>query len=152
MNELNKAIYFDMDGTIADLYSVEGWLYDLTHNNARPYKEAKTLVNMNSLAKQLNRLQKSGYKIGVVSWLSKVSNDSYSQQVIAVKKKWLNTHLKSVNFDDIIIVPYGTPKHKVVKFNGVLFDDEEQNRQAWESVKNNSAYDEKNILEILKNL
>jgi phosphoserine phosphatase len=26
---MNKAIYFDMDGTIADLYGVSGWLADL---------------------------------------------------------------------------------------------------------------------------
>ena len=28
-----KAIYFDLDGTIADLYGVEGWLDDLIAEN-----------------------------------------------------------------------------------------------------------------------
>ena len=31
-----KWIWFDMDGTIADLYSVDGWLEDLLAFNTRP--------------------------------------------------------------------------------------------------------------------
>ena len=51
-----KAIYFDMDGTIADLYGVENWLENILQRNIRPYKEAKTLVRMASLARLLNKL------------------------------------------------------------------------------------------------
>ena len=32
-----KKIYFDMDGTIADFYGVDGWLADLEAHNVRPY-------------------------------------------------------------------------------------------------------------------
>ncbi len=146
---MDKAIYFDMDGTIADLYAVEGWLYDLTHGIERPYAQAKTLLNMSILARYLNALQTNGYKIGVVSWLSKVSDEDYSNRVTAVKHAWLAKHLKSVKFDEIIIVKYGTPKEKVVTHKrGILFDDEEKNRQNWQGI----AFDEKNILNILKNL
>ena len=34
-----KAIYFDMDGTIADLYGRDGWLDDLMNEYTRPYRE-----------------------------------------------------------------------------------------------------------------
>ncbi len=146
---MQKAIYFDMDGTIADLYGVEGWLYDLTHSNERPYAEAKTLLNMNTLAHYLNLLKNEGYIIGVVSWLSKVSDEDYSNRVTAVKKRWLKKHLKSVKFDEIIIAKWGTPKQTLVTFDkGILFDDEENNRKQWNGI----AFDEKNILNILKNL
>lgn len=144
-----KAIYFDMDGTIANLYAVDGWLYDLRNGIERPYAQAKTMVNMNLLARYLNALQEKGFKIGVISWLSKVSDNDYSKRVTAVKQKWLARHLKSVKFDEVKIVDYGTPKHEVVTFKGgILFDDEEQNRKNWRG----QAYDEKNILNILKNL
>ena len=63
-----KKIYFDMDGTIADLYGVDGWLTDLMAGNPRPYAEAKPLVNMSRLARRLNLLQKAGYEIGVCRW------------------------------------------------------------------------------------
>lgn len=148
MNEI-KAIYFDMDGTIANLYAVSGWLEKLRSYNPEPYANAKTMVNMAMLARLLNSLQRKGYKIGIVSWLSKSSTDDYNSAVTEVKKEWLKKHLTSVNFDEVNIVPYGTPKAEVVKIkNSILFDDELQNRNAWQGI----AYDEKNILEILKNL
>ena len=56
---MTKAIYFDMDGTIADLYGVEGWLNDLESENERPYATAKPLIRMSALARVLNRLQKN---------------------------------------------------------------------------------------------
>ena len=144
---MEKAIYFDMDGTIADLYGVENWLEDLINSEPRPYKVATPLVRMNSLARVLNRLQREGYSIGIVSWLSKSGTQEYNREVTKAKKEWLYTHLKSVSFDEIRIVPYGTPKEKVVdKPKGILFDDEKQNRKNWCG----TAYDVNNIMEILK--
>lgn len=35
---MEKMIWFDMDGTIADLYGVENWLEDLRNEVARPIK------------------------------------------------------------------------------------------------------------------
>lgn len=149
MNNINKAIYFDMDGTIADFYGVDNWLDMLMDNDTTPYKVAKPLINMNVLAKYLNRLQDKGYVIGIVSWLSKKGNNKYNKEVTKTKKKWLAKHLKSVKWNEIHIVKYGTPKHKVVNYvNGILFDDEEQNRSNWIGI----AHDEKNIINILKTI
>lgn len=146
---MTKAIYFDMDGTIANLYGVNNWLDMLRSYDSTPYEIAKPLVNMNSLARLLNNLQKKGYKIGIVSWLSKIPNNDYDMKVTNAKKKWLSSHLKSVNFNEIHIVAYGTPKQKVVKNpKGILFDDEKYNRDTWDGV----AYDVDNIIEILKGL
>ena len=57
-------------------------------------------------------------------------------------------HLHSVHWDEIVIVPYGTPKHEAVSVKGILFDDEEHNRKTWNGI----AYDETKIFEILKGL
>lgn len=146
---MTKEIYFDMDGTIADLYSVENWLSDLRSENARPYREAKPLVNLSSLARLLNKLQKNGYKIAIISWLSKTSSENYDRLVTEAKLEWLAKHLPSVKWDEINIVAYGTYKEKVANFSkGILFDDEKTNREYWKGV----AYDVDNIIEILKNL
>lgn len=139
-------INFDMDGTIANLYGVEGWLEDITNKNARPYKEAKPLVNLSSLARVLNRLQRNGYEIAVISWLAKNSNAEYDEMVTKAKMEWLENHLPSVKWDKISIVAYGTPKSTCG--NGILFDDEEPNRKAW----NGTAYDVNDIIGTLKNL
>lgn len=142
-------IFFDMDGTIADLYGVEGWLDYLIASDTLPYEIAKPLVRLSALARVLHRLQKQGYRIGIISWLSKSGTDEYNEAVSAVKREWLSKHLPSVNFDEVNIVPYGTPKQSFSKnMNDILFDDEAKNRNEW----NGQAFDVENIIEILKAL
>lgn len=144
-----KTIWFDMDGTIADLYGVEGWLDMLIAKDALPYEIAKPLLRLNSLARVLNRLQKKGYKIGIISWLAKNSNEEYDKAVTSAKEKWLRNHLASVIFDEINIVAYGTPKQTFAKSeNDILFDDEKQNRDSWTG----KAFDVNEIIEILKGM
>lgn len=143
---MNRIINFDLDGTIADLYGVDGWLDDLIAGNPRPYIEAKPLCDFKVLARRLNILTGSGYKIRVVSWLAKNSTTDFDEKVISAKKQWIKKHLPSVKFDKIIIVPYGTPKQTLSE--GILFDDEKPNRDNWNGV----AYDVNNILEVLKSL
>ena len=143
---MNKEICFDMDGTLADFYGVEGWLDYLDNFDATPYALAKPLVNMSALARVLNNRQKKGYKLKIISWLSKTGSDDFHAEVTQAKLAWLRQHLPSVHFDEIIIVEYGTPKQMFG--NGILFDDEKPNRDNWDGV----AYDVDNILEILKNL
>ena len=146
---MKNAIYFDMDGTIANLYGVENWLDYLIANDPTPYAIAKPLVNMNRLARLLNRLQAEGYHIGIVSWLSKNSTEAYDNAVTLAKARWLDHHLHSVHWNEVKIVPYGTPKQEVVDVvGGILFDDEVQNRTSWIG----HAYDVENIIEILKGL
>lgn len=146
---MTKAIYFDMDGTIADLYAVNDWLPMLRASNPKPYAQAKPLVNMQVLARLLNRLQANGYHIGIISWLSKESTTEYDNAVTEAKLKWLNTHLKSVKWNEVNIVAYGTPKQNTVRYNnGILFDDELNNRVNWVG----TAYDVNNIIEVLKGL
>ena len=147
MEKLKKAIYFDLDGTIADLYGVDGWLDDLINHRTRPYEQAKVMCNMSALAKAIHKAQNNGVKVGVISWLSKNATEDYNKAVTKAKRKWLKKHLKSVNFDEIFIVPYGTPKHTLVN-GGILFDDEERNRTEWQG----SAYPPEKIFEILKEI
>lgn len=146
MNTIVRQINFDMDGTLCDFYGVEGWLDDLNNYDTRPYAVAKPLLNLSVLARYLNKLQSKGYTINIISWLSKVSTADFDERVTRVKLEWLKKHLKSVKFDNITIISYGTPKQNFGK--GILFDDETKNRDSWVGL----AYDEKNILEILKNL
>ena len=138
-----REIWFDMDGTIADLYGVENWLESLMNADPSPYRNARPLVRMASLARVLNRLQREGYKIGIVSWLARNSSHTYDIEVTEAKREWLARHLPSVRFDRIDIIAYGVPKEE--GRNGILFDDEEPNRKNWNGI----AYDH---TEIIKNL
>ena len=127
---MEKKICFDMDGTIADLYAVEGWfeMLSVTHN-PYPYANAKPMLNMAVFARLLHKAQRLGFKIVIVSWLAKNSTIDYDKAVIQAKLNWLKKHLPSVIWDEIYIVPHGTPKHELS--GGWLFDDEQLNRENW---------------------
>lgn len=139
---MNKTIWFDMDGTIADLYSVDGWLPMLRAYDPTPYAEAKPLVHMSSFARIIHTAQRNGYSVGILSWLSKNSTAEYDKAVTEAKLKWLKKHLPSVAFDAVAIVPYGYGKFHFNNGNDVLFDDEERNRNDWDG----EAYDVSNLL------
>ena len=142
-------INFDMDGTIADLYGVENWLEYLINENTLPYEVAKPMLHFASLARKLNALQRNGYNISIISWLSKSGTEEYNEAVAAVKLNWLAQHLPSVQWNEIHIVPYGTPKQNFCNNPlDILFDDEERNRNNWTG----RAYDVQNIMEILKEI
>lgn len=146
---MTKAIYFDMDGTIANLYGVENWLPKLRAYDPSPYTEALPLVRLSVLARMLNRLQRNGYTLGIISWVSKDPDPTYGEAVTAAKLEWLAKHLPSVEWNEIHIVAYGTPKQTLADYpDGILFDDEEKNREEWLGI----AFDETDIIEILKGL
>ena len=142
-------IFFDMDGTIVDLYGVPDWLLKLRSNDASPYEEALPLFRLNNAARLLNALQKSGVRIGVITWLSKESNPAYDEAVRRAKRRWLARHLGSVDWNEIHMVKYGTPKTKFRKAaNDILFDDVEEIREKW----GKQAYAPEEILSVLRNL
>ena len=146
---MTTTIFFDMDGTIADLYGVENWLDYLIAEDTTPYAVATPLLRLSALARRLNTLQRNGYNLAVISWLSKSGSPEYNERVTAVKMAWLAKHLPSVHWDRITIVPYGTPKENFCFSPAdILFDDEERNRNNWTG----RAYGVENILEILKEI
>lgn len=142
----DKSIYFDMDGTIADLYGVVDWLPKLRASDPSPYADARPLVNLSRLARLLNRLTACGVSVNIISWTSRGGSPEYNEAVKAAKLAWLAHHLPSVKWDNVFIVAYGTPKNTLGR--GVLFDDEKPNRDAWGA----GAHDETEIFEILKEM
>lgn len=144
-----RTIWFDMDGTIANLYAVDNWLDKLIAEDASPYIEAKVMLNMNQLARLLNQLQMMGYKLGIISWLARGSSYEYDRKVGGAKVWWLEKHLASVSWDEIKIVPNGMPKEWYKRSDDdILFDDEERNRVNW----GGEAYEPKMIMKVLKAL
>ena len=144
-----RTIWFDMDGTIADLYGVEGWLDKLHAEDASPYVEAEVMWNMSQLARLLNQLKIMGYQLGIISWLARGSSYEYDRKVGAAKVWWLEKHLPSVSWDEIKIVPNGMPKEWFkLSEDDILFDDEEKNRVNWHG----DAYEPDMIIKVLKQL
>lgn len=145
---MNKTIWLDMDGTICNLYGVENWLPMLRNSDPTPYAIAPTLVNFSHLARLLKALQKQSYNIGIISWLCKGGSNEYNEMVTNIKREYLRRHLPSVDFDEIIIVPYGTEKNTFNNGFDFLFDDEEQNRENWTG----ESYEAERLIEVLQEL
>lgn len=129
---MNKILVFDMDGTIADLYGVEGWLDDILTSNPRPYAVARPLVDMNKLRNILLQLQDFGWHIAVTSWLAKDSTKAYDNAVREAKLQWLNDF--NFPYNELHFVKYGTTKANCTRKHGgrqVLFDDNAKVRNGW---------------------
>lgn len=141
-------MWFDMDGTIADLYGVENWLEMLIACDAKPYEIAKPLVNLAVLAKLMHKAQRKGIEICIVSALSKDSTAEYDEKVKTAKMRWLAKHLPSVHFNEIKFVPYWYTKNNVNSGNDVLFDDEERHLLAW----NGKAVPANEMVKVLKEI
>lgn len=127
-----KVLVFDMDGTIADLYGVEGWLADLRSENARPYRVAKPMYDMDKLTLLLEMLQMLGWHIVVTSWLAKDSTKAYKEEVRKAKKEWLEKY--NFPYDEIHLIQYGTTKANCTRKLGgyqILVDDNAEVRKGW---------------------
>lgn len=145
-----KMLVFDMDGTIADLYGVDGWLDDLRTEKTRPYVEAKPLYDMDELVEILKTLQLMGWEIAVTTWLAKNATKAYNQAVTKVKKEWLTKY--NFPYDEIHCVKYGTTKANCTRKKGgfqIIFDDNEKIRKGWTL---GASVDAKNMMDFLKAL
>ena len=129
---MNKTLVFDMDGTLANFYNVKGWLEDLNNSNPRPYIVAEPIYNPIILNEILLALKNKGWKIVIVSWLSKNSNKEFDKKVRDAKKNWLEEF--EFPYDNIHLVKYGTTKANCTRKIGgyqVLVDDNEMVRKGW---------------------
>lgn len=143
-------IVFDMDGTIANLYGVDNWLYSLQNSMIEPYANCNPLLEMPSLVALLEQFRALGGIVTIVSWTAKNGSKEYNKAVRKTKIEWLKKY--NMPIDHYHIVKYGTKKWYPLqeKKETILFDDNADVRESFISKEDNRiAFDEKNILEIV---
>lgn len=132
---MSKILVFDMDGTIADLYNVPNWRERLDAKDCTVYTESKPMWDMPILAETLSSLQEIGYRIEVVTWLSRsyVEDKTYQQEIRNRKKDWLAE--MGFPYDNFHGVRYGTKKSSAITNKNaetaILFDDNAEVRTTW---------------------
>ena len=130
-----KYLCFDMDGTIADLYSVENWLERLKAYDDTPYREAPPMWDMDELKNALIAVQEIGIKIVIITWASKDSTREYDKAVKQAKLDWLAE--MGFPYDFFHCVKYGTTKASTIRRymetddTAILIDDNEKVRNGW---------------------
>ena len=146
-----QAVYFDMDGTIAALYSVPNWLGKLHAEDASPYADAAPMVDMVRLAAIIARLRSAGVTVGVISWGAMNGTTEYTRKVKRAKREWCKRW--GLAFDEFHVVKYGTPKHWVAKCKrSILVDDNSEVRQTWTLGATINASDSSRMMEQLENI
>lgn len=148
---MNKTLVFDMDGTIANFYGVDGWLDYLMKEDTTPYEVAEPLYNMDVLRNILMNLKNKGWKIVVTTWLAKGGTKEYNDRTRIAKLNWLAKY--NFPYDEIHLVKYGTTKANCTRKHGgyqVLVDDNEMVRKGWRLGDTINANE--NILEKLEKM
>lgn len=143
-----RAIYFDMDGTIYDLYGIQGWLQRLHKEDTYAYQCGQPMYNMDELNSLLEEFVALGFVIGVVTWSAMGGSRKFNAATRKVKLEWIKKNLPVVT--EFHCVKYGTPKHYVAKIKGAtLVDDNKDVRKAW---RGNTIDATANILPQLREL
>ena len=130
-----RMIVWDMDGTVADLYGVEGWLEMLRAENPLPYEIAEPIWDMERLVNVIRALQDFGIEQRIVTWLSMNSSEEYKTETRRAKREWLEQF--DFPYDHFHGVQFGSTKaDSVRKFladdeTAILIDDSAKVRNGW---------------------
>ena len=143
---------FDLDGTVADLYNVRGWLEALQIEDAMPYYNAAERYDLDYLNDLLELYKAYGGHIVVLTWLAKGElSEGFKRASSAAKMLWLRENLPAIK--DVRTLEYGTPKWTCVQSvkNAILFDDELPNRIQWQR-QGGKAYTPSHMLRTIERL
>lgn len=138
---MSKKIYFDMDGTVYDLYSVPQWLERLRAEQPRTFLDGEFMFDPDVFSNLIEVLIMHGYTIGIISWLPMQATPEYEEICRAEKIQWINEHMPYVS--EINIASYGTPKQKMIQKRSqtmILIDDNAEVCKMWETNKMRIAY------------
>ena len=149
-----KTIYFDMDGTLADLFGVEGWMPAIRSGQTFPYEIAEPIHNDGEFKRVIKKLRDRGYHIGIVTWGSMVADDDFDRRTRKIKREWIRRHVGAV--DEFRFSRYGIPKYELVSHvdGALLVDDDPNNLKAW-AKRGNPVLDARNpkkVMSVLQKL
>lgn len=135
-------IYFDLDGTLFDLYGKKDWLYQIENEISGVFKgHFLPYINVAELNKTVEKLLVKGVTFGVISWLPWQISTEYEEICRTEKIEWVNKNLPFVS--EINCISYGIPKQKAIQKRTstmYLIDDNAQICNAW-----NTSYQRKSV-------
>lgn len=148
---IKKECYFDLDGTIYDLYGMKDWLKRIENEKPNTFTDGKFIVNYNEFMECVKQLEKQGYIFNVISWLPYDVTYNYKKKCEQEKRNWIKKFLPFVK--NVEIQSYGILKHTHVE-SGILIDDDEKICRHWRN-ENRIALNvnkEFNVIKALKKL
>ena len=149
-----KKIYFDMDGTVYDLYGMENWLEMLRNEEKGAFTLGKSLVDMDKLKRVCIELIGIGYQIGIITWLPMGASLEYCEVCAEEKRNWAEKNMPYIS--EFYALEYGTPKQYAPARRASemwLVDDSKEVREMWVTEKQRKAIDANdNIIKALERI
>lgn len=145
-----RTVYFDMDGTLADLYGVHDVFKRLDSNDVTVYLEAEPISKYVDMLKEFKAM---GYMIGIITAGSRFPagtpddiRDKMNEDTAEAKQQWLHENGISPYIDSFQFVPYGVSKYEVAKDKtGILVDNDDRVLNTWYSDRIKAINDYKAI-------
>jgi hypothetical protein len=137
-----KKIYFDMDGTVADLYGEKNWLNNLRNEREGSFINLRPLVDMNELAMVCHQLMNLGYSFGVITWLPMGASYEFERVCEEEKRAWIEEFMPWVS--EFYAQSYGVPKQYAPSKRAaemILVDDNAEVRAMWNTEVQRSSID-----------
>lgn len=137
-----KKIYFDMDGTVADLYGEKNWLNNLRNEREGSFINLRPLVDMNELAMVCHQLMNLGYSFGVITWLPMGASYEFERVCEEEKRAWVEEFMPWVS--EFYAKSYGVPKQYAPSKRAaemILVDDNAEVRAMWNTEVQRSSID-----------
>lgn len=140
-----KTVWFDMDGTLYDLYNIPNWLEKIEDSQPWVFYNGCPMYNPYRIRQAIKVLMAYGWDVGVVTWAPKDVDpaEEFFAAVEETKLAWIRKYYPELahNFH---CLPYGESKREFVYENfcrtsliggaQVLVDDNRMIRDDWDTV------------------
>lgn len=133
-----NAIFFDMDGTIAELYKVKDWLPALRSYDWSVYDRCLPRAHYERINDAIEALIENGWQVGVITWASKgIGWGRELDAITETKFEWLCRFFPALADGRFACLPYGYDKAQFVEEMGdayeniYLVDDNKEVRAEW---------------------
>ena len=130
-------IFFDMDGTIADLYGHEGWLEKIVNEEEGLFRNLRTIYDPLQLMEIKVLDTDLPLQMEIITWTPMNASPEYCQKVENEKREWALEKFGDV-FSQVNVLPYGVPKQYAETKKSqlmILVDDNPEVLAMWETGK-----------------
>lgn len=102
---MKQLLFLDMDGTIDDLYGVNGWLEYINAEDVTPYLEAEPIVDYKFIDILLDK-----FDVYVVTMTPPNSRPEFDIQVGIAKHRWIKEHFQRLD-ERLIVIRHNDNKN-----------------------------------------
>lgn len=133
---MSVKIYFDLDGTVYNLYGVTEWEPKLRAENPNVFKEGSFIGNHKDFTDICGKLLEKGVQFGVITWLPMQASPEYELECAKVKRQWVERYIPFVT--EFTAQRYGIPKQNAIVRRAktmYLLDDNAEVCEMWQTEK-----------------